>query len=112
MAAAMEELATWPRLKGQVHVAYIVAGNETEVSAFAAQNKLTGTVLADPANQMSTLLMVPFKPYALFFDKGGELKINAYWSETPKLAGCFFQLLGLKPTRADVPNAPPEPAPK
>ncbi len=109
MAAATEELLTWPRLKDRVHLVYIVIGTDAEVHTFATQNKLSGTVLADPTNQLSMLLKVPFKPYALFFDAQGELKMNVYWTEKPKLAGCLFQLLGLTPTEADVPKPPTAP---
>lgn len=82
--------------KGKMQVIYIVAADAKNASAYAKSAKFdSGFVVADAAGMLAGLFQIPFKPYALMYNKG-VLQSNSAWEDEEKFLGLVVSLLGIE----------------
>lgn len=78
--------------KKNLQVAYIIGSQEDAARSYAERLEITKHAIAEPTNNFSKLLQVPFKPYALMFDKS-KLVFPALWEREDRFLGILYMFL-------------------
>jgi thiol-disulfide isomerase/thioredoxin len=76
-----------------VKLIYVVGSEAPEAATYLAQLKAKGTGVAEPDDQITKAMKVPFRPYILMFEEG-ILKFNFFWeNDESKLYGFLYLLI-------------------
>lgn len=92
MVSALERGLDLSGKRNTVTVAYIVSSEQTDAEAYAKRLGIGDLTIAEPTDNVSKLFQVPFKPYALMFDKGA-LRFNVPWEGEEKFMGLLYLLI-------------------
>jgi hypothetical protein len=87
MLSDMNEAVDRLKIRNQLVLAYVAHGDATESKQHVEQSRVDGTIIPDPEGQLTKLLSVPFKPYAMMFTGDGVLKYNVHSTDVNKLDG-------------------------
>jgi peroxiredoxin len=99
MLSNMNEAVERLKIRDQLVLAYVVHGDANESKQHVEQSRVDGTIIPDPEGQLTKLLNVPFKPYAMMFTGDGSLKYNVHWTDVNKLGGVLDILVHGKPSK-------------
>ena len=88
--------------RGAVKLVYVVGAEAPEAVTYLARLKARGTGVAEPDDQITQALKVPFRPYILMFEDG-VMKFNFVWeNDESKLYGFLYLLIeGQEPDGED-----------
>lgn len=90
-----QALGVWDK-KNKIKVAYVIGSQPESAGIYANRLGIKDKSIVEPTDNLSKLLQVPFKPYALMFDKK-KLKYNMFWETRELYAGTLFLFVHGRP---------------